>query len=142
MRPHLLLFAAPLLVLPLSSAPAARGNDVCTKLTEAEVSEAVGTPLKRSPTDPCRFGHALNSFSITMHAGGGSGYDGYIAQARKEFPEVQTVPGVGSKAAFYGFSLAVQYKSDLFVVQMFMGKSTPEKIALAKAVALKFISHL
>jgi len=128
--------------MPLLDAPAACGADICSALTEAEVSAAAGTPLQRSPTDPCHFGHGLRSVSITMHAGGASGFDGYAASARKEFADTQTVPGVGSNAIFFGFNLAVQYKRDLFVVAMFLGKSTPEKIALSKAVAMRVMSHL
>jgi hypothetical protein len=131
-----------LLAIPLLGAPAARAADICSALTEAEVSAAVGTPLKRSPTDACRFGAGRNSVYLTMHAGGGSQFDTYASQARKEFPGAQAVTGVGSNAIFFGFSLAVRQKSDLFVVQMMLGESTPEKIALAKAVALRVISHL
>jgi len=121
---------------------AARAGDVCSKLTEEEVSAAVGTPVKRSAADPCRFGSGRNSVYITMHAGGGSGFDGYAANARKDFPDAQAVSGVGSKAIFFGFNLGVQYKSDLFVIQMMLGRSIPEKIALSKAVAQKVVSHL
>ena len=128
--------------MPLLSAPAARAADICSALTEAEVSAAVGTPLQRSPTDHCHFGHAFRSVTITMHAGGASGFDAYAASARREFPNVQTVPGVGAKAIFFGFDLAVQYKGDMFVVAIFMGKTAPEKIALAKAVAARVMSHL
>ncbi len=108
----------------------------------SEVSAAVGTPLQRSPTDACRFGRGLHSVYITMHTGGAGGFDTYAASARKEFPDVQTVPGVGSNAIYFGFNLAVQYKRDLFVVAMYLGKSSPEKLALAKAVALRVMSHL
>ncbi len=128
-----------LLMFATSTALAA---DICSKLTEDEVSAAVGTPLKRSPTDPCRFGHGLKSVYITMHAGGGSQFDCYAATSRQQFPDTQTVAGIGSKAIFFGFNLAVQYKHDLFVVNMMLGKSIPEKISLSKAVALKVISHL
>jgi len=138
MRPLSPLLVALLLALPL----AARAGDICTALTEGDVAAAVGTELKRSPTDPCRFGRGLSSVSITMHAGGASHFDEYASQARQQFPGTQPVAGVGSKAIFYGFNLAVQYKSDLFVVNMFLGKSASDKIALSKAVALKVISHL
>ncbi len=134
--------AALLLSIPVLGAPAARAADICSALTEAEVSAAVGTTLKRSPTDACHFGHGFQSVAITMHAGGASGFDGYAAQARKDFPGAQTVSGVGSNAIFFGFNLAVQYKRDLFVVAMFLGKSTPEKIALSKAVAQRVMSHM
>ena len=77
-----------------------------------------------------------------MHAGGGSQFESYASQARKEFPDAQAVTGMGSDAIFFGFNLAVRQKSDLFVVQMMLGKSVPEKIALAKAVALRAVSHL
>jgi hypothetical protein len=102
----------------------------------------VGTPLKRSPTDACRFGSGRSSVYLTMHAGGAAGFDLYASQARKEFPGTQTVAGVGSNAIFFGFNLAVQYKQDLFVIQMMLGKSAPEKIALSKAVAARVMSHL
>jgi len=52
------------------------------------------------------------------------------------------VPGVGSNAIFFGFNLAVQYKRDLFVIQMMLGNSIPEKIALSKSIALGVMSHL
>jgi hypothetical protein len=142
MQSHWPWLTAVLLAIPLLGAPAARAADICSALTEAEVSAAVGTPLQRSPSDPCRFGHAFQSVHITMHAGGASGFDGYATEARREFKDVQTVPGVGAKAIFFGFDLAVQYKNDLFVVAMFMGKSSPEKIALAKAVAVRVMSHM
>ncbi len=135
-------FTVVLLAIPLLGSPAARATDICSALTEAEVSAAVGTPLKRSPTDQCRFGHGMHSVYITMHAGGGSQFDAYASQARREFPDVQTVPGVGSKAIFFGFNLAVQYKRDLFVINMMLGKSAPDKIALSKAVAARVMSHL
>jgi hypothetical protein len=135
-------FAVIVLALAVFNAPAAFAGDLCSRLTEAEVSAAVGTQLQRSPTDPCRFGRGFKSIYITMHEGGGGQFDNYAGQARKEFPDVQVVPGIGSKAVFFGFNLAVQYKSDLFVVNVMLGKGTPEKIALAKAVAQKVISHL
>lgn len=131
-----------LLLTPLLDAPAARAADICTALTEAEVSAAVGTPVKRSPTDACRFGSGRNSLYITMHGGGASQYDMYAAKARKDFPDAQTVPGVGSNAIYFGFNLAVQYKHDLFVVQMMVGKTAAEKIALCKAVAARVMAHL
>ncbi len=37
--------------------------------------------------------------------------------------------------------LAVKAKGDVIVISMFLGKSAPEKIALAKAVAQKLIAH-
>ena len=135
-------FTAPLLAIVLFGAPVARAADICSALTEAEVSAAVGTRLERSPKDPCHFGHAFQSVTITMHAGGASGFDSYAASARREFKDAQTVAGVGSNAIFFGFDLAVQYKRDLFVVAMFMGKTAPEKIALAKAVAARVMSHM
>ncbi len=135
-------FAAVLLAIPLLAAPGARAADICTALTEAEISAAVGTPLKRSPTDACRFGSGRNSVYLTMHAGGAGQFDTYASQARRDFPGTQTVAGVGSNAIFFGFNLAVQYKRDLFVIQVMPGKSAPEKIALAKAVALRVMAHL
>jgi len=135
-------FTALLLLIPLLAAPAARAADICAALTEAEVSAAVGTLLKRSPTDACRFVSGRSSVHLTMHTGGAAGWDMYASEARKDFPDTQTVPGVGSRAIFFGFDLAVEYKHDLFVVAMFMGKSTAEKIALSKAVAARVISHL
>ena len=142
MQPNRLWFTAVLLAIPLLTPPAAHAADSCSALTEAEVSAAVGTTLKRSPTDACRFGSGRSSVYITMHAGGASQFDTYASQARQDFPDAKAVPGVGSNAIFFGFNLAVQYKRDLFVVQMFLGKSIPEKIALSKAVALRVMSHL
>ena len=135
-------FFALIFVLALLCAPAAFAGDVCTKLTEAEISAAVGVQLQRSPTDPCRFGHAFKSVSITMHPGEGSYFDGWVANARTEFHDVQVVPGVGDKAIFYAVEFAVKSKNDMFVVHMYLGKTPQEKIALAKAVAQKVISHL
>jgi len=77
-----------------------------------------------------------------MHGGGASQFDTYSGQARRDFPDAQSVPGVGSNAIFFGFNLAVQYKHDLFVVQMMLGKSRSERTALSKAVAARVISHL
>jgi len=135
-----LFIGAILLALPLSNA-AAYAQDVCNRLTEAEVLAAVGTQLKRSPTDPCRFGHAFKSFSIIIHFGDGPRFGDYAANARKEFKDVQVVPGIGSEAIFFGSQLAVKAKGDVIVISMYLGKSTPEKIALAKAVAQKLIAH-
>ena len=142
MESHRLWFTAVLLTIPLLAAPTARAADICSALTEAEVSAAVGTTLKRSPTDACRFGSGRSSLYITMHAGGASQFDTYASQARRDFPDAKPIPGVGSNAIFFPFNLAVQYKRDLFVVQMMLGKAIPEKIAHAKAVALLVISHL
>jgi len=136
-----LFLSAILLVFPVSNA-AAFAQDLCNRLTEAEASTAVGAQLKRSPTDPCRFGHAFNSFSIIIHSGDGARFGDYAANARKEFKDAQPVTGVGSDAIFFGNSLAVKAKGDVIVISMFMGKSTPEKIALAKAVAQKLIGHM
>ncbi len=136
------LVIAILLVLPLLNAVVAHAQDVCNKLSEDVVSADVGTPLKRSPTDPCRFGHAFKSFSIIIHAGDGPRFGEYAAKARQEFKDTQTVPGVGSDAIFYGTNLAVKAKGDVIVIQMLMGHSVPEKIALSKAVVLKLIAHL
>jgi hypothetical protein len=136
-----LFFGAILLALPLSSV-AAFAQDVCNRLTEAEVSSAVGAQLKRSPTDPCRFGHAFKSFSIIVHSGDGPRFGDYAANARKEFKDTQDVPGIGSGAIFFGTALAVKAKGDVIVISMFLGKSPAEKIALAKAVAQKLIAHM
>jgi hypothetical protein len=135
-------FLTLIVLLMLFSMRQAFAADVCNKLTEAEISAAAGTQLTRSATDPCRFGKGMKSLSIIMHAGGGSQFDSYAAQAHKEFSQVEQVPGVGSQAIFYGFNLAVQYKADLFVVSMMLGSGNKEKIAISKAVALKVISHL
>ncbi len=135
-----LFFGAILLALPLSNAVASAQN-VCNRLTEAEASAAVSMQLKRSPTDPCRFGHAFKSFSIIIHSGDGPRFGDYAANARKEFHDVQDVPGIGSAAIFFGTALAVKAKGDVIVISMFLGKSAPEKIALAKAVAQKLIAH-
>jgi hypothetical protein len=143
MKPHWPWFTAVFLaIILLGAPPVARAVDICSAVTEAEVSTAVGTSLKRSPTDTCRFGSGRQSLYLTMHAGGGSQFDTYASQARRDFPDAQSVPGVGSNAIFFGFNLAVQYKRDLFVIQMMLGKSTNEKIALSKAVAVRVISHL
>jgi hypothetical protein len=136
-----LFFSAILLVLPLSNV-AAFAQNVCNRLTEAEVSAAVGAQLMRSPTDPCRFGHAFKSFSIIVHSGDGPRFGDYVANARKEFKNVQDVPGIGSGAIFFGTALAVKAKGDVIVISMYLGKSDPEKIALSKAVAQKLIAHL
>lgn len=136
-----LFFGAILLALPLSNA-AAFAQDVCNRLTEEEVSAAVGAQLKRSPTDPCRFGHAFKSFSIIVHSGDGPRFGDYAANARKEFKDAQDVPGIGSGAIFFGTALAVKAKGDVIVISMYLGKSAPEKIALAKAVAQKLIAHM
>jgi hypothetical protein len=136
------LVVAILLVLALSNAVAVYAQDVCNKLSEDEVSAAVGTPLKRSPTDPCRFGRAFKSFSIIIHSGDGPRFNEYAAKARQEFKDTQTVPGVGSDAIFFGTNLAVKAKGDVIVIEMLLGKSVSEKIALSKAVAQKLIAHL
>ncbi|MGO9316767.1 MAG: hypothetical protein ACLPXT_04250 [Terracidiphilus sp.] len=136
-----MFFSAILLALPLSNA-AAFAQNVCNRLTEDEVSAAVGMQLKRSPTDPCRFGHAFKSFSIIIHSGDGPRFGDYAANARKEFKDVQDVPGIGSGAIFFGTALAVKAKGDVIVISMFLGKSIPEKIALSKAVAQKLIAHM
>src|ERR1017187_8552358 len=136
-----LFLGAILLVLPLLNA-AAFAQNVCNRLTEEEVSPAVGTQLKRSPTDPCRFGHALKSFSIIIHEGDGPRFSDYAANAHKEFKDAQDVPGIGSGAIFFGNALAVKSKGVVIVISMFLGKSASEKIALSKAVAQKLISHL
>ena len=135
-----LFFGAILLALPLSNA-AAFAQNICNRLTEEEASAAVGQQLKRSPTDPCRFGHGFKTFSIIIHAGGGPGFSDYAANAHKEFKDAQDVPGIGSGAVFYGTNLAVKAKGDVIVISMLLGKSAPEKIALAKAVAQKLIAH-
>ena len=135
-----LFFGAILFTLPLSNT-AAFAQDICNRLTEAEASAAVGVQLQRSPTDPCRFGHAFKSFSIIIHSGDGPRFGDYAANARKEVKDAQDVPGIGSGAIFFGTALAVKVKGDVIVISMFLGKSAPEKIALAKAVAQKLIAH-
>jgi len=135
------LFPA-LLVLALSVwSTATYAQNACSKLTEAEVAAAVGQPLKRSTTNPCQFGRALQSFTIIVHSGDGPRFSQYAASARQEFPNVQSVPGVGSEAIFFGFNLAVHASNDVIVIQMLMGKAVPEKITLAKAVAQKLMAH-
>jgi hypothetical protein len=141
MKNFSLFLGAILLALSLSDA-AANAQDVCNRLTEAEASAAVGSQLQRSPTDPCRFGHGFKSFSIIIHHGDGPRFGEYAAKARQEFKDTETVPGIGSDAIFFGTALAVKAKGDVIVISMFMGKSIPEKITLAKAVAEKFIAHM
>ena len=141
MKTSNLLSCAILLVLPLSSA-AACAQDICYRLTEAEVAAAVGTQLTRSPANPCRFGHAFKSFSIIIHSGDGPRFGDYAASARQEFKDTQSVPGIGSDAIFFGTALAVRAKGDVIVISMYLGKSPAEKIALAKAVAQKLIAHM
>jgi len=141
MKTSNLLSCAILLVLPLSSA-AACAQDLCDRLTEAEVAADVGTQLTRSPTNPCRFGHAFKSFSIIIHSGDGPRFGDYAANARQEFKDTQAVPGIGSDAIFFGTALAVRAKGDVIVISMYLGKSPAEKIALAKAVAQKLIAHM
>jgi hypothetical protein len=136
-----LFFGAILLVLPLSNV-AASAQDLCNRLTEAEVSAAVGTQLTRSPTDPCRFGHAFKSFSIIIHSGDGPRFSDYAANARKEFKDAQSVPGIGSDAIFFSSQLAVKVKGDVIVISMYLGKTPADKITLAKAVAQKLIAHM
>ena len=129
-------------VFALSLFPAADyAQNVCAKLSEAEVAAAVGAQLKRSPTDPCRFGHAFKSFSIIVHVGDGPRFGDYAAHARQEFKDARPVAGIGSDAIFFGSNLAVKAKGDVIVIQMLLGSSPAEKIALAKAVALKLIAH-
>ncbi len=135
-----LFFGAILLALPLSNV-AASAQDVCKRLTEGEVSAAVGMQLQRSPTDPCRFGHAFKSFSIIVHHGDGPRFGDYAAKARQEFKDTQPVSGIGSDAIFFASTLAVKAKGDVIVISMYLGKSPAEKIALAKAVAQKLIAH-
>lgn len=142
MKHHRPRCKAAVLGVALIGASALHAGDICAALSEAEVSAAVGTPLKRSPSDACRFGSGRSSVYLTMHGGGASQFDTYSGQARRDFPDAQPVLGVGSNAIFFGFNLAVQYKHDLFVVQMMLGKSRSEKIALSKAVAARVISHL
>jgi hypothetical protein len=136
-----LFLAAIFFALPLSSA-GAYAQGLCNRLTEAEVAAAVGTPLQRSPTDPCRFGGMFKSFSIIIHAGDGPRFGEYAASARREFKDTEAVPGIGSDAIFFGTALAVKAKGDVIVVTMMLGKSRPEKIALAKAVAQKLLAHM
>jgi hypothetical protein len=135
-----LFLGAFFLALPLFPA-AAYAQNVCDRLSEAEVAAAVGAQLKRSPADPCRFGHAFKSFSIIIHSGDGPRFGEYAAHARQEFKDAQPVAGVGSDAIFFGSNLAVKAKGDVIVIQMLLGSSPAEKIALAKAVALKLIAH-
>lgn len=70
---------------PLLSALAARAANICSALTEAEVSIAVGTPLKRSPTGACGFGPGRSSVYLTMHASGASQFETYASQLAFEF---------------------------------------------------------
>lgn len=75
---------------------------------------------------------------------GAGQFDVYPPQAKKDSPDAQLVSGIETKAIYFGFNLAnlaVQYKSDLFVVQTRLGKTTAEKMTLAKAVTAKVI-HL
>ncbi len=137
-----LFLMANLLVLPLLSAAAVHAQDTCNKLSESEVASAVGAQLKRSPINPCRFGVALKSFSIILHTGDGPQFADYATNAHKEFGDVQTVPGIGYDAIFFGPNLAVKAKWDVIFIQMLMGKTPAEKILLAKAVTQKIIAHL
>jgi hypothetical protein len=127
-------------VLPLANL-AASAQAVCNRLSEAEVSAAVGVELTRSPTDPCRFGHAFKSLSILIHSGDAPRFGEYAANARREFSNAQPVSGIGSDAIFFGSQLAVKAHGDIIVISMFLGRSPAEKIALAKAVAQKLIAH-
>jgi hypothetical protein len=101
----------------------------------------VDASLKRSPTNPCRFGFALKSFSIIIHAGDGPRFADYAANARREFTDTQPVSGIGSDAIFFGSNLAVKAKGDVIFIQMLMGHSTDEKIRLSKAVVQKLLAH-
>ncbi|MGD0096672.1 MAG: hypothetical protein ABSB60_09260 [Terracidiphilus sp.] len=136
------LFLSAILLVPPLASPAAYAQNVCNRLTEAEVSSAVGTQLKRSPTDPCRFGLAFKSFSIIIHSGDGQRFADYAANARQEFKDTQMVTGIGSEAIFFGSQLAVNAKGDVIVISMYLGKSRDEKITLAKSVAQKLIAHM
>jgi hypothetical protein len=138
---HLVLCAF-LLALPLTCT-ASNAQDLCNRLSEAEVAAAIGQPLRRSPSNPCRFGHAFQSFTIIMHTGEGPGFAQYAASSRREFSDTQNVSGIGSEAIFFGGgNLAVHYKNDVIFIQMLVGKTPAEKLAFAKAVAQKVISHL
>jgi hypothetical protein len=142
MNKTFLFFSAIVLALPLATS-AVHAQSVCNKLTEAEVAAALGQPLQRSPTDPCRFGRGFKSFAIIMHPGQGPGFAQYAASSRREFSDTQNVSGVGSEAIFFGGgNLAVHYKNDVIFIQMLVGKTPAEKLAFAKAVAQKLISHL
>jgi hypothetical protein len=142
MNKSFLFFSALFLALPLA-VPAVHAQNVCNKLTEAEVAAAVGQPLQRSATDPCRFGKGFhNTFAIILHPGQGSGFAQYAASSRREFSDAQNVSGIGSEAIFFGGgNLAVHYKNDVIFIQMMVGKTPAEKLAYAKAVAQKIISH-
>jgi hypothetical protein len=135
--------SAILLALPLA-VPAAHAQSVCNKLTDAEVAAAVGQPLQRSATDPCRFGKGFhNTFAIIMHTGQGPGFTQYAASSRQEFSDTKNVTGIGSEAIFFGGgNLAVHYKNDVIFIQMMVGKTPDEKLAYAKAVAQKLIGHM
>ncbi|MGA2352020.1 MAG: hypothetical protein ABSF70_16415 [Terracidiphilus sp.] len=135
------VFIAIVFALPLSNAVAVYAQNICNKLTEDEVSAAVGAQLKRSPTNPCRFGRAFQSFSIIIHSGDGPRFGDYAANARKEFKDAQPVAGIGSDAIFFGGSLAVKAKGDVIYIQMLMGHSTDEKIRLSKVVVQKLLAH-
>jgi hypothetical protein len=141
MKTFNLALVALLLALPLATGPAAHAQAICNRLTEDEVSAAVGASLKRSPTNPCRFGSAFKSFSIIIHAGDGPRFADYAANAHREFKDTQPVSGVGSDAIFFGSNLAVKAKGDVIFIQMLMGRSTDEKIRLSKAVVLKLLAH-
>jgi hypothetical protein len=143
MKSYRFVLTAILFALFFANVAAARAQDVCNKLSEDEVAAAVGSPLQRSPTNPCRFGRAMKSFSIIMHYGDGPGFSGYAAQSRKEFKDTQNVSGIGSDAIFFGGgNLAVKAKNDVIFIQMLMGKTPAEKLALSKAVAQKIIAHM
>ncbi|MGA2277607.1 MAG: hypothetical protein ABSG00_08380 [Terracidiphilus sp.] len=141
MKTFNLLLIALLLAFSPAYSLSARAQNVCNKLSEDEVAAAVGTPLKRSPTNPCRFGFAFKSFSIIIHAGDGPRFADYAANARREFKDTQTVSGIGSEAIFFGFNLAVKAKGDVIFIQMLMGHSADEKIRLSKAVVQALLNH-
>jgi hypothetical protein len=136
-----LFVPALLLGLSLTIPAAARAQNSCSKLSEGEVSAAVGSPLKRSPTNPCRFGYAFKSFTIIIHAGDGPRFGDYAANARREFKDTQSVQGIGSEAIFFAANLAVKAKGDVIVIQMLMGHTPDEKIRLSKAVVQALLNH-
>lgn len=135
------LFPAVFLALPLMHPPAARAQSLCDRLSAGDVEAAVGVPLERSPSNPCRFGHGVESFTILIHRGDGPNFSDYADNARREFKDVRQVRGIGSDAIFFGFNLAVKTHGDVIFVQMLMGHSPAEKLQLAKAVVEKLLAY-
>jgi hypothetical protein len=132
-----------ILAILLSAAGFDNAQEPCQKLSEAEVAQAVGKQLPRDATNPCRFGKGFNSFTIILHMGEGPGFAAYKVSTFKQFPDAQSVSGIGSDGVFFGgMNMAVSAKGNVVFVQMLLGHGKDEKLALSKAVLTKLLSHM